>query len=136
MVDFYVLLLAYHQERKNNCALMVISELMMIVKGCGMGKFASALMFVLISMFDIDKELLLCNPSKKHGTFLLDEMMKGGNFGQYDTRDAALKKGGMMKHGLWKLKRVMRLASSYPEEALWEPVFRGWHLGWRMLKGY
>ena len=22
---------------------------------------------------------------------------------------------------------------SYPEEALWEPVFREWHLGWRMI---
>ena len=42
VVDFYVLLLAYHQERKNNGALMDISELMMTVKGCGMGKFASA----------------------------------------------------------------------------------------------
>ena len=31
--------------------------------------------------------------------------MKGGNFGQYDTREAALKKGGMVKHGIWKLKR-------------------------------
>ena len=39
-----------------------------------------------------------------------------------------------MKHGLWKLKRVMRLARSYPEEALWEPVFRVYHLGWRMMK--
>ena len=39
-------------------------------------------------------------------------------------------------HGLWKLKRVMRLVGSYPEEALWEPVFRVYHLGWRMLKGY
>ena len=85
VVDFYVLLLAYHQERKNNGDFMDISELMMTVKGCGMGKFASALMFVLISMFDIDKHLLLCTPSKKHGTFLLDEMMKGGNFGQYGS---------------------------------------------------
>ena len=34
VVDFYVLLLAYHQERKNNGALMDISELMMTVKGC------------------------------------------------------------------------------------------------------
>ena len=48
VLDFYVLLLAYHQERKNNGALMEISELMLNVKGCGMGKFASALMFVLI----------------------------------------------------------------------------------------
>lgn len=38
-----------------------------------------------------------------------------------------------MKHGLWKLKRVMRLVRRYPEEALWEPVFRVWHLGWRTI---
>ena len=76
---------------------------------------------------------MICAPNEKEGKKLLEEIMKGGNFGQYDTRDAALKKGGMMKHGIWKLKRVMRLVRSYPEEALWEPVFRVWHLGWRMI---
>ena len=78
---------------------------------------------------------LLCEPNEVEGRKLLAEIMQGGNFGQYDTRDAALKKGGMMKHGLWKLKRVMRLVSSYPEEALWEPVFRVWHLVWRGMNG-
>lgn len=67
------------------------------------------------------------------GRKLLAEIMQGGNFGQYDTRDAALKNGGIMKHGVWKLKRVMRLVSSYPEEALWEPVFRVYHLFWRFI---
>ena len=76
---------------------------------------------------------LLCEPNEVEGKRLLAEIMQGGNFGQYDTRDASLKKGGMMKHGLWKLKRVMRLVSSYPEEALWEPVFRVYHLGWRIV---
>ena len=78
---------------------------------------------------------LLCEPNEVEGKKLLAEIMQGGNFGQYDTRDAALKKGGMMKHGVWKLKRVMRLVSSYPEEALWEPVFRVWHLVWRGING-
>ena len=77
---------------------------------------------------------MICEPNEREGRKLLEEIMKGGNFGQYDTRDAALKKGGMMKHGVWKLKRVMRLVSSYPEEALWEPVFRLWHLGWRTIQ--
>ena len=54
--------------------------------------------------------------------------MKGGNFRQYDEGGKELKNGGMVKHGLWKLKRMMRLISSYPEEALWEPVFRFYHL--------
>ena len=76
---------------------------------------------------------MICEPNEKEGKKLLEEIMKGGNFGQYDTRDVALKKGGMMKHGLWKLKRVTRLVRSYPEEALWEPVFRVWHLGWRLI---
>ena len=76
---------------------------------------------------------MICEPNEKEGKKLLDEIMKGGNFGQYDTRDAALKKGGMMMHGVWKLKRVMRLVSSYPEEALWEPVFRVYHLIWRTI---
>ena len=76
---------------------------------------------------------MICEPNEKEGKKLLDEIMKGGNFGQYDTRDAALKKGGMMMHGLWKLKLVMRLVRSYPEEALWEPVFRVYHLIWRTI---
>ena len=76
---------------------------------------------------------MICEPNENEGKKLLEEIMNGGNFGQYDTRDAALKKGGMMKHGIWKLKRVMRLVRSYPEEALWEPVFRVWHLGWRLI---
>ena len=75
---------------------------------------------------------MFCEPNEVEGRRLLEEIMKGGNFGQYDTRDAELKKGGMVKHGLWKLKRVMRLVRSYPEEALWEPVFRVWHLIWRI----
>ena len=78
---------------------------------------------------------MICEPNEKEGRKLLEEIMKGGNFGQYDTRDAELKKGGMVKHGVWKLKRVMRLVRSYPEEALWEPVFRVYHLGWRKVNG-
>ena len=91
----------------------------------------------------IDRELkennyvpwMICEPNEVEGKRLLAEIMQGGNFGQYDTRDAALKKGGMVKHGVWKLKRVMRLVSSYPEEAMWEPVFRVWHLVWRGING-
>ena len=124
-------------------------EVMAVIRSFGMGKFAAAVMFVLHEVFENEEcrmkneewpaELepwMICEPNEREGRRLLEEIMKGGNFGQYDTRDAALKKGGMVKHGVWKLKRVMRLVRSYPEEALWEPVFRVWHLGWRMLKGY
>ena len=118
-----------------------ISELMMIVKGCGMGKFASALMFVLISMFDIDKHLLLCTPSKKHGTFLLDEMMKAGNFGQHDDRmeSIVVEKGKLsfqLKKAKRRFKRNLRFLSSYPEEVICEPIARVYHTIWRKYKLY
>ena len=76
---------------------------------------------------------MICEPNEKVGRKLLEEIMKGGNFGQYDERGKEFKNGGMMKHGLWKLKRVMRLVRSYPEEAMWEPVFRVYHLIWRLI---
>ena len=118
-------------------------EVMAVLRSFGMAKFAAAVMFVLHEAFENEEcrmkneecqcqPWMICEPNEKEGKKLLAEIMQGGNFGQYDTRDAALKKGGMIKHGLWKLKRVMRLVSSYPEEALWEPVFRVYHLFWRI----
>ena len=111
-------------------------EVMSVLQSFGMEKFASAVMFVLFEVFDMLPHYYICEPNEKEGRKLLAEIMQGGNFGQYDTRDAALKKGGMVKHGVWKLKRVLRLVSSYPEEALWEPVFRVYHLIWRIPLPY
>ena len=163
LMDYYYTLKIWHndfQEKKelesrgmliegHGSAIMSPSQVMSVLRSFGMARFAGAVMYVLHDVFAIPTQLsmndersrmkdypwLLCEPNEKEGKKLLAEIMQGGNFGQYDTRDAALKKGGMIKHGLWKLKRVMRLISSYPEEALWEPVFRVWHLGWRKMNG-
>ena len=112
---------------------MSAQEVMAVLRSLGMAKFAGAVMYVLHKVFAIPTHYYICEPNEKEGKKLLEEIMKGGNFGQYDTRDATLKKGGMVKHGVWKLKRVMRLVRSYPEEALWEPVFRVYHLIWRLI---
>ena len=128
---------------------MANNEVMATLRSFGMAKFSAAVMYVLNVVFAMptrhsinDERLmindcpwLLCEPNEVEVKKLLAEIMQGGNFGQYDTRDVSLKKGGMMKHGVWKLKRVMRLVSSYPEEALWEPVFWVWHLVWRGING-
>ena len=108
-------------------------EVMSVLQSFGMAKFASAVMFVLFEVFDMLPHYYICEPNEKEGKKLLEEIMKGGNFGQYDERGKEFKNGGMIKHGVWKLKRVMRLVWSYPEEALWEPVFRVYHLIWRIL---
>ena len=101
-----------------------------ILQSFGMGKFSAAIMWVLQEVFAMPHEYMICEPNEKEGRILLDEIMQSGNFGQYDTRGADLKNGGTIKHGIWKLKRIMRLVGSYPEMALWEPFFRVWHYGW------
>ena len=149
LMDYYYTLKIWHndlEEKKelesrgmliegHGSAVMSPSQVMSVFRSFGMAKFASAVMSVLHEVFAMPTHYYICEPSEKEGKKLLDEIMQGGNFGKYDTRDAALKKGGMIKHGLWKLKRVMRLVRSYPEEALWEPVFRVWHLIWRLSHG-
>ena len=108
-------------------------EVMAVFRSFGMAKFAAAVMYVLQEVFAMPALCYICEPNEREGKKLLEEIMKGGNFGQYDERGEELKNGGMVKRGLWKLKRVMKLVRSYPEEALWEPVFRVWHLGWRKI---
>ena len=150
LMDYYYTLKIWHndlEEKKeleskgvliegHGSAVMSPSEVMSILRSFGMAKFSGAVMYVLHKVFAMPSLYYICQPNEKEGKKLLAEIMQGGNFGQYDTRDAALKKGGMMKHGIWKLKRVMRLVRSYPEEALWEPVFRVWHLGWRIKHNF
>ena len=149
LMDYYFALRVWHNDvmeckdlqthgmRSEGLGTPVMSkeDVMAVLHSFGMAKFASAVMSVLHDVFAMPTYYYICEPNEKEGRRLLEEIMKGGNFGQYDTRDAALKKGGMMKHGIWKLMRVMRLVRSYPEEALWEPVFRVWHLGWRKMNG-
>ena len=108
------------------------TEVMAVLRSFGMAKFAGAVMWVLHEVFAIPTNYYICEPNEKEGRKLLEEIMKGGNFGQYDERGKEFKNGGMVKHGPLKLKRVMGLMRCYPEEALWEPVFRVWNLGWRI----
>ena len=76
---------------------------------------------------------MMCEPNEKEGKKLLAEIMNSGNFGHYDSEKPNVYQHRFQYH-IWKFKRIFRLAMSYPEEALWEPVFRVWHLGWRKIQ--
>lgn len=145
LMDYYFALRVWHNDvmeckdllsqgmlSEGGTTVMSKDEVMSVLRSFGMAKFAGAVTYVLNEVFAMSKHYYICEPNENEGRKLLVDIMQGGNFGQYNTRDASLKRGGMVKHGVWKLKRVMRLISSYPEEALWEPVFRVYHLFWRV----
>lgn len=141
VLDFYMLLKAYRKESLVRNDLMDGSALQKHVKACGMSRFASALMYVLQKIFDMDSSELLCAPSEHHGSFLLDEMMLAGNFGHYDARMRILEvKKGKLSYQLQKasrrFKRNLRFLTSYPGEVICEPIARVEHFLWRKHRLY
>ena len=100
-------------------------EVMSVIRSFGITKFAAAVMYVLHKVFDMSSHYYLCNLNEKEGKKLLAEIMNSGNFGHYDSEKPNVYQHRFQYH-IWKFKRIFRLAMSYPEEALWEPVFRGW----------
>jgi hypothetical protein len=86
--------------------------------------------------FGIDKELMLCQPNEKEGRFLLEEIMRGGNFGHYDERNRFYSANDRFRRGLFTLRRNLRYLRHYPSEVLWKPLWQIWHWCWRKWKGY
>jgi hypothetical protein len=83
---------------------------------------------------------LLCAPGRHSGQRLLAEIMQGGNFGKYDSRykwsevtEESLEYRGVL-YAWTRIKHNLQFLKSYPEEVLWEPVFRMYHYLWRRLR--
>jgi hypothetical protein len=108
-----------------------------LIRSFGMKKFASAMMYVLRTVFAMPDKYLICKPNEEEGKFLLSEIMQAGNFGKYDERIKRVE-GSYLKvqcnHALEKWKHNLRLIGHYPEEVLWEPVFRVYHWVWRRFR--
>lgn len=106
------------------------------LKSFGLGKFAAAIMYIMQKVFDIDKELQLCEPNTAEGQFLLDEILRGGNFGHYDDRIKRISIEHRWSNGVENLKRNYLFLKHYPSEVVWIPIWKIWHWVWRLFKGY
>ena len=129
ILDYYMVLRRFRED-----GLEFREESLEIIGRLGMKKFASAMMYVLQTVFAMPDEYLICKPDEKEGKFLLNEIIQAGNFGKYDERIKRVE-GSYLKvqcnHAFEKWKHNLRLIAHYPEEVLWEPVFRVYHWVWR-----
>ena len=129
MMDLYFVLRA----QKKNLSIKN-EELAQFVDYFGLTTFAKASMWVMKEVFGLRDEILVCAPDERSGRFLLDEILRAGNFGHADKR---------LKHGdnenrlvlmvRW-LKHTWRLFRDYPADVLWTPIgvlyislWRRWH---------
>lgn len=106
------------------------------LKSFGLGKFVATIMYIMRRVFDIDKDLLLCESNKTEGEFLLSEILLGGNFGHYDDRITRISIEDRWSNGVENLKRNFTYLKRYTGEVMWIPVWKFWHYGWRVFKGY
>jgi len=102
----------------------------------GLLRFAGAVMYVQQEVFRTDASLLLCPPDPRGGTFLLKGVLRSGNFGRLDARNAHGKNEGLLHHSWRKLSRAAGLLFHYPSEVLSMPFFMLWQYFWRRRRGY
>lgn len=101
-----------------------------LLKELGLYKMASAVMYVLKEVLNLEQKLMLVPADEKFGRFLLDEILQAGNFGHYDKR---VEHGqSRLMRNVQRLKRDARLMFYFPSECLWEPIFRWYHFFWRV----
>lgn len=146
LLDYYFVLLKWHTDLTNltdsNKSLPQMTQintdldaLRHELKYLGLWKFAQAVMFVMKEVFGLSEDRMIAPMDEKEGRFLLDEIMRGGNFGQYDDRMGS-KVGESKIHRYFRMNlRNLRFVKHYPTEALSEPLFRTWFALWKKIHG-
>jgi len=126
LVDYYFLLL-HNTEDKH--------ELMSIIDHLGMKRFAEAMMWVMKEVFLLSEDKLLCGIDAKGGGLLMQDVMKGGNFGRSD--DALKERKQSRAYGIWALLvRNLRYSRFDRWDWICGPLWRIYHRIWRKVKGY
>ena len=124
IIDYYYVLKAY-DSLSNKSSIDWDKQLNYL----GLHNIAGAIMWILTNEFGMPKSWAIVSSDKGRGTFVLNEILQGGNFGKSDKRyhfsNSAFGKN------LQRLQRDCRLLSYFPSEALSEPIFRLWHAWWR-----
>ena len=136
LVDYYFVLQSLHREATPED----MAALRQCLSDFGLKGFAGDVMYIMRESFAMPDDSLLCPPDTHGGPCLLDEIIRCGNFGKYDTlykwsevTEESLEFRGVL-YAWTRIKHNLRFLKNYPEEVLWEPVFRMYHYLWRRLR--
>lgn len=98
------------------------------LKYLGLWKFAGAVMYIMKEVLGLEEQYLIAPMDERRGKTLLNEILKGGNFGHCSN----LAQNNTAKKYFQKIWRNLHFVREYPSEALCEPIFRTWHFFWRL----
>ena len=105
-----------------------------VIRDLGLDRFASALMWVLGYVFGLKREQMLWNPCEEDGKMLLEDIVRSGNFGNYDEKMASL---GNKWISFWYVSsKTLRFWRFDHWAWFWSPLWRIYHFCWRKMKGF
>jgi len=128
MMDYYYLLRAMEPADREATTVAL--------KHLGMGRFMAAMMESLRFNFGLEESFWLCPPDARLGRKLMEEAIRGGNFGILDTRNRAKANENRLHRFFRKSSRVLSYLRQYPREVIWAPYARVKHYLWRLFRGY
>lgn len=130
IIDYYYVLKASHKksiERRGSSSLR--KDYARLLNRVGLSHIAGAIMWILVTQLRMPIEWSIVEPDEHRGSFVMNEVLSGGNFGKSDNRyhfgNSACGKN------FQRLQRDCRLLRYFPLEAISEPIFRLWHAWWR-----
>lgn len=77
-----------------------IDKVLTLFKKLGLMRFVAGTQWVLREVFQMPNEQLLCDPDDKEGRQILSNVMEGGNFGHYSTKNRV--KGESTMKRMWR----------------------------------
>ena len=109
------------------------TNIIVLLNYLGLTKIAGAMMWLLSEVLGLEEEYLIVPKNECLGKVLLAEILKGGNFGQYDIDN--IKVNSQLGKNWQRIRRDFRMMRYFPSECIWEPVFRVYHFFWRKMYG-
>lgn len=132
VMDYYFQLVyaekALSREKKD--------EVIRVVKSIGLERLACALTWILEAHFGLPKSCQLWKPNKEDGEFLLEDILRTGNFGHGDEHLRTGIRSGGLKSLIDVLKHNWAMSRFDYTDWLWGPLYRMYYYFWRKRRGY
>ena len=110
VADYFVLL--------RNASASDREEIARQLRKFGFYRMCGALMWVLGYVFRLERERMLCAPDAIRGKLMLEQILRGGNFGYYEKGEAL----SIVPRWFFRRCRALRFRSFAPSEVIWSEV--------------
>ncbi len=111
VVDYFVLLMNAPEDDRR--------ELAGLLRKFGLYHTCRALMWVLGNTLGLERERMLCAPDERLGKQMLEQILRGGNFGYYEKGERL----SMIPRWFYRRRRAWRFWSFGPTEVIFSELF-------------